>query len=59
MAFADGGLISVTFSRGTWRSLARVHTRRDDLAHLRGAGIAETATLIAATVREMGQGEMR
>ena len=59
VAFADRGLMSVTFSRGTWRSLARVHTRRDDLAHLRGTGIAETATLIAATVREMTGEERR
>ena len=59
VAFADSGLMSVTFSRGTWRSLARVHTRRDDLAHLHGTGIAETARLIAATVRELAGGEMR
>jgi Zn-dependent M28 family amino/carboxypeptidase len=59
VAFTDRGFMSVTFSRGTWRSLARVHTRRDDLEHLRGTGIAETATLIAATVREMTGEEMR
>lgn len=59
VAFADAGLSSVTFSRGTWRSLARVHSRRDDLAHLSGTGIAETATLIAATVRELDRGETR
>jgi hypothetical protein len=55
VAFADRGLMSVTFSRGTWRSLVRVHTRRDDLGHLNGTGIPETATLIAATAREMGE----
>lgn len=55
VAFADAGLASVTFSRGTWRSLARVHSRHDDLSHLRGTGIADTATLMAATVRALGE----
>lgn len=54
VAFADAGMRSVTFSRGTFRSLARVHTKRDDLKHLKGAGIAGTAALIVATVRELG-----
>jgi hypothetical protein len=53
VAFADAGLPSVTFSRGSWRSLARVHSRRDDVAHLHGTGIAQTAALIAATVRQI------
>jgi hypothetical protein len=53
VAFSDAGLASVTFARGTMRSLRRVHTTRDDLAHLRGTGIAETAELMAATVLEM------
>jgi hypothetical protein len=59
VAFTDAGIPSVTFSRGTWRSLARVHSREDDLDHLSGTGIAETATLIAATAREFGDGETR
>ena len=54
VAFSDAGMDAVTFSRGTFRSLARVHTRRDDTAHLAGTGIAETATLIAATARAIG-----
>lgn len=49
VAFTDAGLESVTFSRGSWSTLVRIHTRRDDLAHLRGTGIAETAALIAET----------
>jgi hypothetical protein len=57
VAFTDAGFPSVTFARGSLRSLLRVHTSRDDLAHLRGTGIAETATLMAATVRELGGGE--
>lgn len=54
VAFSDAGIPSVTFSRGSWRSLARVHSRRDDLSHLRGTGIAAVATLVASTVREIG-----
>ncbi|HEU4996208.1 MAG TPA: M28 family peptidase [Gemmatimonadaceae bacterium] len=53
-AFADAGMPSVTFSRGTWRTLARVHSKRDDLAHLAGTGIAETAALMAAAARQLG-----
>jgi hypothetical protein len=54
VAFADAGLASVTFMRGGWASLARVHSRSDDLAHLRGTGIAPVASLIAATARNLG-----
>jgi peptidase M28-like protein len=53
VAFAARGMASVTFSRGTWRSLARVHSRRDDVAHLRGTGVAEVAALVAATTRQL------
>ncbi|MEX2180056.1 MAG: M28 family peptidase [Gemmatimonadaceae bacterium] len=53
VAFADAGLPSVTFMRGSVRSLLRVHRAGDDLAHLRGTGIADTALLIAATVRAL------
>lgn len=54
IAFADAGLASVTFMRGEWASLARVHSRTDDLAHLDGTGIAEVAGLMAATARQLG-----
>jgi len=53
VAFSNASLCSATFARGTVRSLLRVHTIRDDLAHLRGTGIAETAELMAATILEM------
>lgn len=53
VAFTDAGLPSVTFSRGGYGSLARVHSRRDNLAHLRGTGIAEVASLMAATARHL------
>lgn len=54
VAFSQAGLDSVTFSRGSVRSLARVHSSRDGLANLAGTGIAQTAMLMAATVRELG-----
>lgn len=54
VAFADAELAAVTFSRGSLASLARVHTRRDDLARLRGTGIADVAALIAATANQLG-----
>jgi hypothetical protein len=53
VAFTDAGMESVSFSRGTWRSLARVHSASDDLQHLAGAGIAGTATLMAETARKL------
>jgi Zn-dependent M28 family amino/carboxypeptidase len=59
VAFSDARMDSVTFSRGTFRSLLRVHTRRDDLAHLAGTGIAETAALMATTARELARGDRR
>jgi hypothetical protein len=52
VAFASAAMRTVTISRGTWRSLARVHSRRDDMQHLRGTGIADVAALMAATARE-------
>jgi hypothetical protein len=53
VAFTAAGLDSVTFSRGGYASLARVHSRRDNLEHLRGTGIAEVASLMAATARHL------
>lgn len=59
VAFADAGMTSVTFSRGSVASLLRVHTARDSLARLRGTGIPEAAGLMAATAREIEQGGVR
>jgi hypothetical protein len=53
IAFTDAGLTSVTFSRGSFASLARVHSPRDSLANLRGSGITDTAALMAATARAL------
>jgi hypothetical protein len=61
VAFTQEGLGSVTFSRGSLKSLLRVHSARDSLERLRGTGIAETATLVAATARRIvtGGGEWK
>lgn len=49
VALADAGWQVVTLSRGTRATLGRIHTRRDDLAHLRGDGLAAAGALLAAT----------
>ena len=48
VAFSDRGWTACTVSRGTRRSLARVHTGHDTLAQLTGAGVAEGSDMIAA-----------
>lgn len=47
VALADAGWVVVTISRGTWRTVARIHTRRDGLEHLRGGGVAAVARVVA------------
>jgi hypothetical protein len=54
VALADAGWATVTVSRGSMRTLARVHGVRDSLAHLRGDGIGEVSTLLARTATEIG-----
>ena len=51
VAFAQHGLASATFSRGSWSSLARVHSARDNLSRLTGRGIPDVARLMAETAR--------
>ncbi len=50
VAFADAGWQVVTVSRGTLRTVARIHTPRDSLEHLRGEGIAVTASIIRSAI---------
>ncbi|HEY0971697.1 MAG TPA: M28 family peptidase, partial [Gemmatimonadales bacterium] len=50
VALADAGWEVVTLSRGTRATLGRIHTRRDDLAHLRGDGLEAAGAVLAATV---------
>jgi hypothetical protein len=53
MAFADRGIESVTMSRGTLSTLARIHTRRDNSNALSGSGVADASVLLAALTREL------
>lgn len=55
VAFSDAGWEAVTVSRGTPRTLLRVHRATDDLAHLRGDGIDEAARLLAALGNELAR----
>ena len=50
VALADAGWEVVNVSKGSWRTVSRIHTRRDDLAHLDGSGAEEVAALIAGAV---------
>jgi hypothetical protein len=53
MAFADRGIESVTVSRGSTSTLARIHTRRDNSIAFTGSGVAEASALLAALTREL------
>ena len=48
VALTDAGWAACTVSKGSLRSLARIHTRRDTLAEMGGMGIPETARRIVA-----------
>lgn len=54
MAFADRGIESVTISRGTLSTLARIHTRRDNSTAIRGSGVADAGVLLSTLARELG-----
>jgi acetylornithine deacetylase/succinyl-diaminopimelate desuccinylase-like protein len=53
MAFADRSIESVTLSRGTLATLARIHTRRDNSNAFKGAGIPQASALLAALTRDL------
>ena len=54
VALADAGWETLTLSRGTFRTLQRIHTSRDTLAAMTGAGIAGAARVLARTATELG-----
>jgi hypothetical protein len=54
VALADRGIESVTVSRGTISTLARIHTRRDNSTALTGRGVAEGAAVVSALAKELG-----
>ena len=53
MAFADRGIESVTVSRGTLSTLARIHTRRDNSNALAGTGVVDAGALLSALAKEL------
>jgi len=54
VALASAGWETLTLSRGSFRTLQRVHTSRDTLAHLRGTSIDVAARILADTATELG-----
>jgi hypothetical protein len=53
VALADAGWETVTLSRGTLRTLLRIHTSRDNLRTMRGVGIAGAAHVLARTTARL------
>ena len=53
VALASAGWTTLTLSRGTARTLRRIHTSRDTLATMRGSGIAGAARVLARTAAEL------
>ncbi len=56
VALAQAGWSALTVSKGTWRTLARVHTPRDTLARLEGRGVPEAAGALARLARLFAAG---
>jgi hypothetical protein len=50
VALADAGWEVVNVSKGSWRTVSRIHTSGDDRAHLAGSGIEEVAALLAKSI---------
>ena len=50
VALADAGWAVVTLSKGSARTLARIHTPRDRADRITGAGIAEVARVIVSLI---------
>jgi Peptidase family M28 len=50
VAFAEAGVPALTIMRGHLRSMARVHTRADNLTRLRGRGAIEVAAIVSDAI---------
>ena len=50
VALSDAGWEIVNISKGSWRTVSRIHTPSDDLAHLDGSGVEELAQLLATSL---------
>jgi hypothetical protein len=59
VALAGAGWRTVTLSRGTIRTLARIHTSRDSLAAMDGRGIEGAARVLAQAADELARGVMK
>jgi hypothetical protein len=53
VAFTDAGWQAITLSRGTLGTLARIHTRRDNLERLVGVGADDAAAVLARLAQEL------
>ena len=53
VALADAGWETLTLSRGTLRTLLRIHTSRDNLSSMRGVGIEGAARMLARTAARL------
>ena len=53
VALADAKWETLTLSRGTLRTLLRIHTSRDSLASMRGVGIEGAARVLARTASKL------
>jgi peptidase M28-like protein len=53
VALADAGWETLTLSRGTLRTLLRIHTSRDNLSSMRGTGIEGAARVLARTAARL------
>ncbi len=50
VALADAGWEVLNISKGSWRTVSRIHTAGDDLASLTGGGAEEVATMLAGAI---------
>jgi len=50
VALADAGWEVINVSKGSWRTVSRIHTPSDDRAHLEGSGAEEVATMLAGAI---------
>jgi hypothetical protein len=53
VALTQAGWEAATLSRARWRTLLRVHTRRDDIAHLGVEGVVLAAGVLASAAEEL------
>lgn len=52
VALADAGWQAVTVSKGTWRTVARIHTPNDNLSALTGQGAESVARWLSVVIDE-------